>query len=400
MYKIIFCFIFINLYNQLSLASSQKPELYTIYDIKDLKALKSDSSFREFFQHAKDIRPGQRDKEWDQLVQSMSMGLLDQLSKSKSITDKDFELVKTISSWTQIKEDEFFLRKRNSVALKYFGQCFKTNSWDNCYNPMLDFYTKFDNSPESGLNMAKLLVKHNSIMNTKDISEQIIIKYDLWPFVSAMAKSPLSEFYCHKEPMQLIVVNKLYQMTKSDKNFQVNNLLHKDCFKALIPSFKENLLTANNPYIREKTYTILDHNSFISKTDRSEYYLLQLLDGVVFNKKQTLDSFELLKKIAEDYKLRDELLLKLKKIIPLPGKVFTYKTKSALAISRGLSRYFPEYVDYYASTCLSHLSGESTTVGGNPATYCHEFYNTAKLVKIIPKAKIQNYDKIMNSWKK
>jgi len=400
MYKSILCFITLALYLTVSSASSQKIDISTLYDIKDLQALKTNNSYSEFFQHAKDIRPGQRDDNWNQMVRSMSMGFLDQLSKDKQISLTDFNLVKNISNWSGLKEDEFYLRKRNSIALKYYEQCFKIKSWGECYKSILDFYTKFDNSAESGLNFAKLLVKNNSIMNSKDISEQVIIQYDLWPFISAMANSSISEFYCHKEPMQLIVVNKLYQMTKSDKNFKVTSLLHKDCFKALIPSFKQNLLSANNPYIREKTFTILDHNSFISKNDRSEYYLLQLLDGVTFNKQQTLDSFELLKKLAEDYKLRETLLDKLKQIIPLPGKVFTYKTKSSLAISRGLTRYFPEYVDYYATTCLNHLSGDISTPGGNPATYCHEFYSTAKLTKLIPSSKIKAYDNLMNSWKK
>lgn len=377
-------------------ASSQE----NLYNMNDLNVLQKDKSFIEFFQHAKDIRPGLRDDNWHNLVKNMSMEMLDKIQKKNLVSETDFNLVKKISEWSSLKNDEFFLRKRNLVAIKYYSNCSQSLKWEKCYQEILDFYKKNDQNAELGVGLAKALYNQNPVFKDKKPNEEVILKYDLWPLVATMAKSSIGEFYCAKEPMQTLIINKLYQKVKDNNQFNPNAFVHKDCFKVLIPNLKANLLSSNNTYIRSKTFHILNRNSTINIEDRSQFYLMELLDGTNNDKQQTLKSFEVLKQLSNNEALRSKILNRLEGIIPLPGKVFSLESNSAKAITSGLSRYIPEYIDFYASTCLNHLSGIAKTEGGNPATYCHEFYKMAQKSNLIPKYKLIQYNKLMNSWKK
>ncbi|MCO4754768.1 MAG: hypothetical protein KC478_09800, partial [Bacteriovoracaceae bacterium] len=50
----------------------------TLYDIKDLEVLESNKSYREFLDHALDIRPSDRKKQWTEMVNNMAVGFLKQ----------------------------------------------------------------------------------------------------------------------------------------------------------------------------------------------------------------------------------------------------------------------------------------------------------------------------------
>jgi hypothetical protein len=389
MYRILIIFICIFYITSNSNASSRGKSNYQIYDIKDLKFLKNENSYQEFFEHAKDVKPGKRDEAWNNLVRSMAMAMLQDKMESIKITDRDFSSVLNISSWPSLKSNEFFKRKRDQLAYKYYKKCFITKSLEICYKEMKSYYIQFSLSPELGLKLANLLIDNN------DISKILTLK--LWPFIKPMSQSAISEFYCNKPPMKNLLINKLYKDIKT--NTQTNEKIHKDCLKSITPGLKENLFTTGNPYLRYKTFSILQNKNVLSKNDISLYYSIQLLDGHTFDKQQIMKGFETIKALAKNYKNRENILNRLKHMTPLPGKVFSLKTKSALVITKAISKYLPEYIDNYSTTCLEHLDGSKYTKGGNPATYCHELFNMAKNSDILPNHKSTLYKKIMNSWK-
>jgi hypothetical protein len=391
MHRILMIFSFIILLSSTANANRRSATDVQIYDLSDLKVLKNESSYQEFFQHAKDIKPAKRDKTWNTLVRSMAMEMLQDKMSDIKISEKDFKTVLSISSWPALKTNEFYLRKRDQFAYKYFQECFKTKNINSCYSEINKYYNQFSLSPELGVKFAKILNKHfDSTQN---------ITYDLWPLLKPMAQNSISEFYCNKSPMRNIIVNKLYNDSKFTKKAQNKLKIHPDCLKAITPDLKKNLFTTGNSYLRYKTFSVLQDKNILSKDDIFLYYTLQLLDAHIFDKQQTIRAFQSLKSLANDYRKRELVLLKLKAITPLPGKVFTLDTKSSIVITRGISKYLPEYIDYYSTTCLKHLEGTMKTIGGNPATYCHDLFNMAKSSNLLPIYKANQYKKIMNSWK-
>ena len=83
-------------------ASSYKRNSYQIYDMNDLKVLKNDNAYQEFFDHAKDIKPGKRNKTWNKLVTAMAMAMLPDKIKSNKITANDFSSIINISTWSSL----------------------------------------------------------------------------------------------------------------------------------------------------------------------------------------------------------------------------------------------------------------------------------------------------------
>jgi hypothetical protein len=389
MYRISLLFIYIFGFIINSNAASYKRDNYQIYDINDLKVLKDDNSYQEFFDHAKDIKPGKRDKTWNELVTTLAMAMLQDKIDSNKISDKDYTSIINVSSWSSLDTNEFFRRKRDQLAFKYFSNCFSNKDFNSCYSEINSYYRQYSLSPELGIKFTNLLIKNAN-------STQLIT-LDLWSFIKPMSQSSISEFYCDKSPMTDILINKIYENIKTGKS--QNSQIHKDCLKAITPKLKNNLFTTGNTYLRYKTFSILKDKNVLSKDDISLYYSIQLLDGHTFDKQQVIEGFETIKRLSQNYKRREVVLNRLNKMTPLPGKVFSYKTKSSLAITKAISKYLPEYIDNYSTTCLDHLNGHRKTMGGNPATFCHELFNMAKKSNILPIHKSNFYNKIMNSWK-
>ena len=194
-----------------------------------------------------------------------------------------------------------------------------------------------------------------------------------------------------------ILINKIYENIKIGKSKE--SQIHKDCLKAISPKLKNNLFTTGNTYLRYKTFSILKDMNVLSKDDISLYYSIQLLDGITFDKQQVIEGIETIKRLSKNYRKREIILSRLNKMTPLPGKVFSIETKSSIAITKAISKYLPEYIDNYSTTCLDHLNGIKNTRGGNPATFCHELFNMAKKSNILPGHKSNFYNKIMNYWK-
>ena len=347
-----------------------------LYSLADLKVLNANNDFYEFFAHAKDLRPAKRNDVWNSAVLDTASKFLAANFFSEEISIKDYKLLTKIASWNTLKNDEFFIEKFDLAVSRYFTQCFQSNS-KGCLSQLKTLLKKHKMSRKLGIKLAEALFKNN-------VEGEI-----LFNLILPMSSNTMGEFYCSKHPTSQIIIDKLY----SDKT--AIRKIHKDCLKSLLPTLKEKLTKQQSPYTRYQTFNILNSKQKITKKDRNIYHITQLIDGFTLDPEQTLMAFETLKKLGDNINQREIVLANLKKSIPLHGKIFNLSSKSAIATLRGLSRYFPEYLDYYSSVCISHLSGKLKTSGGNPATFCHPFFKAASKHQLIPKNKIQKYKKIM-----
>ena len=70
-----------------------------LYSLKDLQILESENNYKEFFQHALDLRPSLRTKEWQALVDSMANSFSKQVLKKNIIEDKEFSMLSEILTY-------------------------------------------------------------------------------------------------------------------------------------------------------------------------------------------------------------------------------------------------------------------------------------------------------------
>ena len=87
-----------------------------LYTLEDLTILKKQKNYFEFLNHALDIRPSKRDKNWDKMVQDMAVGFISSITAKKQISKDHFLFIEKLLSWPSLKNDEFFIIKRNNMG--------------------------------------------------------------------------------------------------------------------------------------------------------------------------------------------------------------------------------------------------------------------------------------------
>lgn len=374
--------------------ASSPSQLEQKYQIQDLEVLESEKSFREFFAHAKDVLPSKRKKTWKKMVLSMSMDYLNTLKMTNgNLNPKDYKLTLEISKWSTLRSDEFFVKNRDIVFIKHYKYCFRKMDYKDCYNKASDFYKKYKTHPEFGYTFIKEITQGNK-RNTAEQDFETNYQLKFWPFIEKLVKSPISEFYCAQSPLKETIEQKVLQQAYKHKSFQVLKHLHPDCWKVIKKGFISTLFRHTDAYSRKKVFSSLKGTVRLGKTDTYLYTTLQLLSGIKLSAQETLLYWQRMKELAHNYKLREILIAKLKTYIPLPGKVFIGATKQQRHIVKALTTYFPEYLDYYSTTCIDHFSGEKETYGGNPATNCHDLFKLSKTQDILPKTKVYQYTKL------
>lgn len=364
-----------------------------LYQLKDLEVLENNKEYIEFFNHAKDVLPRKRSKIWQNMVLSMAMQMLAPLKKKQNTLElKDYELILKISHWPVLKNNEFFIQQRDAVLLNHFKYCFINNNYKDCYSKVLDFKNKYETSTEFSFHLIK------KIQNIKTEQEEYFFyseQYGFWNLVSDLVKHELSEFYCHKSPLKETITNKLFALSYTSDELTITDHIHKDCWSSIHDYFKHTLLTNKDDRLRAKMLALLKGQINFTKNEKYLSSVLNLLSDKSHSPKEVIKLWDEIKILSQDYKLRNKILKQLKAITPLPGELFNAKTKQHKLMAKAINQYFPEYIDFYATTCLDHLRGIIETPGGNPAMRCHELFNLSKSLKLLPQGKQDQYFEIM-----
>lgn len=65
-----------------------------LYNMADLEILKAEKNYREFFAHARDLRPRERTQHWVSMVRSMAVDFIDEQIKYKNYKNQTVKLLK------------------------------------------------------------------------------------------------------------------------------------------------------------------------------------------------------------------------------------------------------------------------------------------------------------------
>ena len=359
------------------------------YTMSDLEVLQERKNFEEFFAHAKDIRPGERNKPWIAMVQNMSEEYLRHTLKRPFVSHKDLTKIDSLADWSIVRENPGFLILRNKFGVKFFEYCFEHElDKERCYREALNFIKKTPSQFQMATDIGRIIYQHRLKLPTSKS-----IGMNLWPFFEKMATSPISEFYCHKDyfrnEVMIQITRNIEKSSQKEIKQKINETLHADCWQKLKPYLKDQL-ESNQDTLSSNAFFLLSARQDLTAFEEQRFLILYLLNyptpGEIFSK-----AWAMLQGLDTNYELREKLLAELKAMDPIPGNIFqNFKEKRALVIIKVISQKFPEYLDLYSQTCLSYLEGKDFP-NGNPTPKCRKLFELADKYTLLPKPVIKRY---------
>ena len=343
-----------------------------LYNSQDLDVLAKNKNFREYLDHAMDLKPSKRDQKWEKQLEEMGLGYLDFISAQRKTNLADIERVKKISHYKVFYDNEFFIKKRDFYFLKDLKECLDDTK-ANCKVKANNYFLDFKHDILFSKDLVNLLKAYPKVFD------------DLWPFARPLVKNTLSEFYCDKSPIKELVIEKIMSTTDLNK---IKKTIHKDCIKVVTPYLKK-YLTDKNSQIRDKAYSLMFKNENLKQEDEGLYSTYSFLSKASLSNTEVDSIIKSFKNLKNNYKTRNEVLGELKTWPHFPDSAFSQEDAS-LKI-KVINRYFPEILDYYSSTCLDYLKGRKTFTKGNPTPHCHKFFKNIKALNILSETKIHEY---------
>jgi hypothetical protein len=232
---------------------------------------------------------------------------------------------------------------------------------------MARFWHQGTFSPDMGLTLGQML----QTMDPK-------FTMPFWHYYSAAVKTEQSEFYCKRTYVKRAILahlNKMFMgstLSKIDDK-KIKNLLSSDCWKIMAPTLVTGL-KSKDYNIKKLSYIALSSYRPLKKIEQDIFATHFLLDGPVVGELFN-NAWKIMEEMGQDYKRRKEVLSLLKKSPILPDELFrSYRPKKKKILVNFIADYFPEYIEYYAKTCLDYLEGKKSFSKGNPTAGCHDLF--------------------------
>jgi hypothetical protein len=367
----------------------------TRYQLNDLEILEKNRAYYEFFTHARDILPSNRNEYWKNMVSNMAESWTQQAIKGSVTSRRDYRLLENLVTWPENRTNDLFLARRHKLAMRYFLQCYsnkvsrksssKIKEGKNCKERVAEFWGRTPKRPRWALKTFKFLLKHDTL----ELDE-------IWNYLKVVVNDASSEFLCKDPQVSDYSIQYLLQKVPSIKfshlDEKVTEFFHPLCWRSLVGIIKKQLATAHGHQRREMIRVLLSKSQIVKenlglqKTQQSELDILYIL--YMLSRPQKGDVFNLawanLKELRDDYHRRKKVLMQLKSFDPLPDESFTRKTFKGRVILKEIQKNFPEYLDHYSKLCLSYLKGKGKFPNGNPTVHCRDFYQMTQGSSMIP----------------
>ena len=357
------------------------------YTLADLEVLTQEGNFDEFFSHALDVRPSERQEAWKGMVSKMSDGYARHILAKSELTREHFKRIENIYTWPTLATDDVFKAHRQEIGLKYLKTCLKKT--DPCWNDFKTFWEADKNNPDTAFKLAELSLE----LPDKPIST--------WVFLDVALKSSLSEFYCKKEFVLESVWGKLeidYIRLGTSGDFlkKIDETVHPEC---LIPLNQMAFKKLNKPEKlsdREVAYQMLAAQGKINSGLTDFFYTVYLLEnpskGELFNY-----AWNRLTELSRSVDRREEVLKKIKTLDPLPDELFASLDEAKkTAILNHFKNKFPEYLYFYADQCLMYYGGKTAFPDGNPTMKCQNLMEQDTARTLVGEDKVQRFLKAIS----
>jgi len=363
------------------------------YEIADLETLYKENNFQEFLNHALDIRPSLRDSKWKKMVLEMAVDFIKDRNSRKQFDEKTFSYIETLINWPVLREDEIFFLKRNDFGVNFFKECFNSDKKEVCTSKINKFWSNTSiKNPDLGLSLAILLNENGYEGN-------------LWEYLTYATNSNVAEFYCKNSLIKKEILKKIQSiisgnLSQFDQKVGIQNSMSESCLKTIVPEIKNAFLDIESSLAKELYLKFLNLTDNLGPGDRDFFLTLYFLQGPVvgdlFN-----ESWNTIQVLGQNYNKRKAVLDKLKALNLLPDEIFANSNEKRRKIM--LSHFyknFPEYLDFYANTCVDFLEGKRSFPSGNPTLRCKDLFNEAEGTKIIEPSIQTKYQTIKKFEKK
>lgn len=367
----------------LSLFLSSSP-IWAGYGLSDLEVLTQEENYQEFFEHALDVRPSERQDAWKDMLAKMSEGYTRQILAKSEITKQQFSHIESLYTWPALKGDDVFKGLRQEIGLRYLKSCAKGET--PCWKDIKAFWEVDQKDAELAFKLAELTLP----LKEKDIPT--------WTFLDVALKSPLSEFYCQKEFVLDALWKKLeidYIRLGTEGNFlkKIDETTHPDCLISFNRWTQNKLQRPDQASDRELAYQILDAQGKANSQLTDFFYTVYLLEnpskGELFNY-----AWNRLTELSRSMTRREEVLNRMKALDPLPDSLFSSldETKKR-AVLNHFKNKFPEYLYFYANQCLLYYEGKTKFPLGNPTMKCQDLMESESAKSLVGEDKVQQFRK-------
>tara|TARA_R110000868_G_scaffold118569_4_gene314422 strand:+ start:2357 stop:3499 length:1143 start_codon:yes stop_codon:yes gene_type:complete len=337
------------------------------YTFEDLQALESQKSYREFLQHARDIRPSERSKVWSEMLGNMATNYMVHLRAKKDFDLATFQYVQTLSDWPELRGDAFFHTKREAYILDYLKSCYEKKQ-NGCREQAQESWHVGRKNADNGTLLAQILATYDP-------------RADISSYILPALQSDIAQFYCRKDYIQSWVLSKIAPAVLASEDHgkiksELTQSIHESCLVAMKPLFIRGL-SASGRDLRNISYRVLKAFDSIDSSDEDLYLTTYLLEGPSVGKTFNL-AWAVVKEIGQDFKRRQTLLKRLAKLDPLPDSLFdSGNMLKRDTLTKFLAQHIPEYFSFYADTCVRYRNGIGEYPNGNPTIQCDKFFGLA-----------------------
>lgn len=358
------------------------PAVLAAYSLADLEVLTQEENYEEFFAHALDVRPSERQDAWKGMMGKMADGYGRQILARSEITKSHFSRIESLYTWPALKSDDVFRVHRQEIGLRYLRTCLKGSP--PCWKELKAFWEVDQKDPEVAFKLAELTLPFN---------DKII---PTWTFLEVALKSPLSEFYCKKDFALEAVWGKLeidYIRLGRSGDFlkKIDQTVHPDCLYYLNQLSNRKLTRPDKLSDRELAYQILKAQDKVNQELTDFFYTVYLLEtpsqGELFNY-----AWNRLSELSRSMDRREEVLKRLKALDPLPDELFSSLDEvKKRAILNHFKTKFPEYLSYYSDQCLLFYGGKTAFPQGNPTMKCENLMENKEATNLLGQDKVDRF---------
>jgi hypothetical protein len=356
-----------------------------MYGLADLEVLVGEENTTEFFAHALDIRPSERQDAWKTMVTKMGDVYSRKILEKTEIEKRDFLATEKLFDMAALKTDDVFRMRRTQIGLRYLRNCLKGDN--PCWNDLKAFWEKDKTDADTAYKIAEL---------TSGLADSPL---STWTLLDVALKSPLSEFFCKKEFVMSALWGKIeidYVKLGPDGDLmtKIDQTIHPDCMPVLIGEARKRLYQPPKVLDRELSYQILKSQSKADQDVTDFFLTVYLLDnpsqGELFNY-----SWNRVRELGGTVVRREKVLKTLKNLDPLPDAILGSldQTKKRVVLNH-FKTYFPEYMDFYSDQCVKFYGGKGSFPSGNPTVHCQDFMNSELAPQVIDQFKIQQYQSV------
>lgn len=355
------------------------------YGAADLEVLVAEENYKEFFEHALDIRPMERQDAWKNMVHKMGALYSQKVLQKLDLNRSDFIQIEKLYDWPTLKNDDVFRLRRQEIGLKHLKRCLKAAN--PCWDDLKLFWEKDKSDADTAYKLAEIIQGlPNSPIST-------------WTLLDVALKSGLSEFYCKKDFVMTalwgkIEIDYIKLGPEGDLMKKIDQTIHPDCMPVLLKEAHGRLYHPSKVFDRELAFQIIKSQDKANQEITDFFYTVYLLEnpsqGELFNY-----SWSRIKELGKSSERRERVLNQIKGLDPLPDTILSSldQTKKRV-ILRHLKGNFPEYMDFYTDQCVKFYGGKGSFPSGNPTIHCQDFMNSELAPQIIDSYKIDEYHKV------